>query len=239
MLRLSIAVKQWIVVAQFCSWMSDLLSDQYVWRAARSSGAAPTYFRAFGRFLDGGLMANNPTLDMLTEIHQYNIALRSTVSRTADMLTKKHQFINISSLGFCLHLLPQSLSSSPVPGVCLGCCLHLLSLVPFSVALSVSFHLLLSLVILVDIASRCHRLLLLVSAYFTVSIAIAGLCCKSLVIADYSHWSQSPLAAVSRCCPWLILSMLPISVANHFWLNSLSLVVVAHHTSMNAMTKIK
>uniref|UniRef100_A0A2K6A2M1 85/88 kDa calcium-independent phospholipase A2 n=1 Tax=Mandrillus leucophaeus TaxID=9568 RepID=A0A2K6A2M1_MANLE len=47
-------------------------SDQLVWRAARSSGAAPTYFRPSGRFLDGGLLANNPTLDAMTEIHEYN-----------------------------------------------------------------------------------------------------------------------------------------------------------------------
>ncbi|XP_028935263.1 85/88 kDa calcium-independent phospholipase A2 isoform X1 [Ornithorhynchus anatinus] len=46
--------------------------DQLVWRAARSSGAAPTYFRPMGRFLDGGLLANNPTLDAMTEIHEYN-----------------------------------------------------------------------------------------------------------------------------------------------------------------------
>ncbi|XP_061495092.1 85/88 kDa calcium-independent phospholipase A2 isoform X2 [Rhineura floridana] len=46
--------------------------DQLVWQAARSSGAAPTYFRPFGRFLDGGLLANNPTLDAMTEINEYN-----------------------------------------------------------------------------------------------------------------------------------------------------------------------
>jgi len=57
-----------------------VVTEQHVWRAARSSGAAPTYFRAFGRFLDGGLMSNNPTLDVLTEIHQYNLALRATVT---------------------------------------------------------------------------------------------------------------------------------------------------------------
>ncbi|XP_066291768.1 85/88 kDa calcium-independent phospholipase A2-like isoform X3 [Branchiostoma lanceolatum] len=53
-----------------------LPSEQLVWRAARSSGAAPSYFRPMGRFLDGGLIANNPTLDVLTEIHEYNTSLR-------------------------------------------------------------------------------------------------------------------------------------------------------------------
>nr|XP_046228226.1 85/88 kDa calcium-independent phospholipase A2 isoform X2 [Scatophagus argus] len=51
--------------------------EQLVWRAARSSGAAPTYFRPMGRFLDGGLLANNPTLDAMSEIHQHNKALKA------------------------------------------------------------------------------------------------------------------------------------------------------------------
>lgn len=50
--------------------------EQLVWRAARASGAAPTYFRPFGRFLDGGLISNNPTLDAMTEICEYNAALK-------------------------------------------------------------------------------------------------------------------------------------------------------------------
>ncbi|XP_078286737.1 85/88 kDa calcium-independent phospholipase A2 isoform X2 [Rhinoraja longicauda] len=50
--------------------------DQLVWRAARCGGAAPTYFRPMGRFLDGGLLANNPTLDAMTEIHEYNQSLK-------------------------------------------------------------------------------------------------------------------------------------------------------------------
>ncbi|XP_044043157.1 85/88 kDa calcium-independent phospholipase A2 isoform X3 [Siniperca chuatsi] len=51
--------------------------EQLVWRAARSSGAAPSYFRPMGRFLDGGLLANNPTLDAMSEIHLYNKALKA------------------------------------------------------------------------------------------------------------------------------------------------------------------
>lgn len=51
--------------------------EQLVWRAARSSGAAPTYFRPMGRFLDGGLLSNNPTLDAMAEIHDYNTCKKS------------------------------------------------------------------------------------------------------------------------------------------------------------------
>ncbi|KAL3312531.1 85/88 kDa calcium-independent phospholipase A2 [Cichlidogyrus casuarinus] len=45
----------------------------FVWHAARASGAAPTYFRACGAFLDGGIISNNPSMDILTEIHQTNL----------------------------------------------------------------------------------------------------------------------------------------------------------------------
>ena len=51
--------------------------------AARSSGAAPTYFRPCGRYLDGGLISNNPTLDVLTEISYINAALDAT-NRSAE-----------------------------------------------------------------------------------------------------------------------------------------------------------
>ncbi|XP_038067725.1 85/88 kDa calcium-independent phospholipase A2-like [Patiria miniata] len=48
-----------------------LYHDQLIWKAARSSGAAPSYFQPMGCFLDGGLIANNPTLDALTELQEY------------------------------------------------------------------------------------------------------------------------------------------------------------------------
>ncbi|OAD60715.1 85 kDa calcium-independent phospholipase A2 [Eufriesea mexicana] len=52
-------------------------NQQLLWHAARASGAAPSYFRSFGKFLDGGLIANNPTLDAMAEIHEYNLALKA------------------------------------------------------------------------------------------------------------------------------------------------------------------
>jgi calcium-independent phospholipase A2 len=43
--------------------------ERKIWEAARASSAAPTYFEAFeDKFLDGGVMANNPTLDAIAEI---------------------------------------------------------------------------------------------------------------------------------------------------------------------------
>lgn len=53
--------------------------DMLLWFAGRSSGAAPTYFRSCGRYLDGGLISNNPTLDVLTEITYWNAAWDATV----------------------------------------------------------------------------------------------------------------------------------------------------------------
>ncbi|XP_052068311.1 85/88 kDa calcium-independent phospholipase A2-like [Mytilus californianus] len=50
--------------------------EQLVWEAARSSGAAPTYFKQARAFVDGGMISNNPTLDTLTEIHEYNCGLK-------------------------------------------------------------------------------------------------------------------------------------------------------------------
>lgn len=44
-------------------------SNLLIWEAARATSAAPTYFTAFKKkFLDGGVMANNPTLDAMAEI---------------------------------------------------------------------------------------------------------------------------------------------------------------------------
>ena len=43
-------------------------NPRLVWEVARASSAAPTYFPPFNVFVDGGLLANNPTLDSLSEL---------------------------------------------------------------------------------------------------------------------------------------------------------------------------
>ncbi|CAH2039422.1 unnamed protein product, partial [Iphiclides podalirius] len=53
-------------------------AEQLVWQAARATGAAPSYFRASGRYVDGGLMGNNPTLDVLTELTELRLAYEGT-----------------------------------------------------------------------------------------------------------------------------------------------------------------
>ena len=44
-------------------------SERRLWEAAKATSAAPYFFPTFqGKFLDGGIMANNPTLDAMVEI---------------------------------------------------------------------------------------------------------------------------------------------------------------------------
>ncbi|EJW76905.1 hypothetical protein WUBG_12185, partial [Wuchereria bancrofti] len=48
--------------------------ENLVWKCARYSSAAPTFFTPKDNFIDGGLISNNPTLDLMSDIHIYNAA---------------------------------------------------------------------------------------------------------------------------------------------------------------------
>ena len=61
-------------------------TERKVWEAARITSTAPLYFLPFEKFLDGGLMANNPTLDTMVEmtkqarIEGHSLKLRCVLS---------------------------------------------------------------------------------------------------------------------------------------------------------------
>ncbi|CEF62675.1 85/88 kDa calcium-independent phospholipase A2 [Strongyloides ratti] len=64
-----------------------------IWKALRCSTAAPTYFEAVdNKYIDGGVMANNPTLNTIADIQLYNTALSAKNQ-------KPHEISCILSIG--------------------------------------------------------------------------------------------------------------------------------------------
>lgn len=56
--------------------IDEFCRDPFVWQAVRASAAAPFFFKPYGPFLDGGIISNNPTLDMMSEQQAYNAVRR-------------------------------------------------------------------------------------------------------------------------------------------------------------------
>ena len=70
--------------------------------AARATSAAPAYFKQFGKYVDGGLKANNPSMSALTRIHRYysdhgkkNYKISCVVSLGCGKFRKQTQPIDI------------------------------------------------------------------------------------------------------------------------------------------------
>ncbi|CAJ0580056.1 unnamed protein product, partial [Mesorhabditis spiculigera] len=78
--------------------------DTPLWLAARRSAAAPTYFAASeGKFIDGGMVANNPSLDLLSEVIFWNTTCRMQAPEEAQA-QPKFQAANEVRIGCFLSL---------------------------------------------------------------------------------------------------------------------------------------
>jgi len=76
--------------------------DPLVWQAVRASAAAPFFFQPYGPYLDGGIISNNPTIDLLNEFECFNRVrefLRSRASLPEDEEQKPSKLDVVVSLG--------------------------------------------------------------------------------------------------------------------------------------------
>lgn len=55
-----------------------------VWRALRASSAAPTFFKSYPPFVDGGILANNPTVDCIAEYVRTRLISQKQGRRSQD-----------------------------------------------------------------------------------------------------------------------------------------------------------
>lgn len=71
------------ILELFCSHDEQLDDQLLIWQTLRASCAAPTYFHNYYSFIDGGLIANNPTMDAITEYFRYHECLKERTSNYA------------------------------------------------------------------------------------------------------------------------------------------------------------
>lgn len=68
-------------------------TNELLWKVARATGAAPTYFSQFESYLDGGLISNNPTMDLLHEIQFHNRSVEIFVSHSGKKPFTSFKFV--------------------------------------------------------------------------------------------------------------------------------------------------
>uniref|UniRef100_A0A183BNU9 phospholipase A2 n=1 Tax=Globodera pallida TaxID=36090 RepID=A0A183BNU9_GLOPA len=64
-----------------------------IWQAARYSSAAPTYFASMDGLMDGGLIANNPSNELLREVYLHNEAAQLNIVSLGNPILKPLQLI--------------------------------------------------------------------------------------------------------------------------------------------------
>lgn len=60
--------------------------DELVSKVAKITSAAPCYFKKVGKSLDGGMLANNPTLDAIVQVSKYNEVVQKTNKNMAHVV---------------------------------------------------------------------------------------------------------------------------------------------------------
>lgn len=77
--------------------------DPIMWQAVRASTAAPFFFKPYGPYLDGGIISNNPTLDMLNEFESYQ-KVRKFLRKQLQATNGNKNLFNVeNNIGFGLN----------------------------------------------------------------------------------------------------------------------------------------
>uniref|UniRef100_A0A1I7VNZ9 phospholipase A2 n=1 Tax=Loa loa TaxID=7209 RepID=A0A1I7VNZ9_LOALO len=66
--------------------------ENLIWKCARYSSAAPMFFTPKDNFVDGGLISNNPTLDLMSDIHTYNAACMKAATPPEELGSMRWNF---------------------------------------------------------------------------------------------------------------------------------------------------
>ena len=88
-----------------------------VWYVAKATSAAPMHFLSCDEYIDGGIMANNPSMKAWSEMHRYSQATRQPPPKVSIavslgsgvFLNKKNEEKDIDTLGKNYFNVPQQM----------------------------------------------------------------------------------------------------------------------------------